>query len=65
MTPLPAPFWHLGGKHVENDNGYYPVTLSCGHEVWGTDADIDSGLRKHKDYCDYYIDEMDGTETEL
>lgn len=35
--------------------GYYAVTAPCGHEVWGTDADIDSGIRKHLEYCPNYF----------
>lgn len=35
----------------------YPEPLSCGHVIYGTDSDIDSGLRKHTEYCEFYADE--------
>lgn len=31
---------------------HYGVILKCGHTVYGTESDIDSGIRKHNDYCE-------------
>ncbi len=30
----------------------YGVDLQCGHTVFGTERDIDSGIRKHNEYCE-------------
>lgn len=39
---------------VDNDltSRYYGIELACGHTVYGTETDIDSGIRKHNDYCE-------------
>ena len=34
------------------DSRIMGVDLACGHTVYGTEADIDSGIRKHNDYCE-------------
>lgn len=31
---------------------YKEHKLSCGHSIWGTEKDIDSGIRKHEEYCE-------------
>jgi len=36
---------------MESSYTYIPCPY-CGIGVWGSDRDIDSGLRKHLDYCD-------------
>ena len=46
----------LTGLMVVIPDTYSFTRLDCGHEVWGMDTDIDSGIRKHMEYCDYYIE---------
>lgn len=36
----------------EMPEDYHSEIASCGHEIWGTNADIDSGMRKHLEYCE-------------
>jgi hypothetical protein len=40
------------GKAPEWAPGYHPELALCGAQIWGTPADIDSGLRKHMDTCE-------------
>lgn len=44
---------------VIGNRGYYGNAIKvfcpyCGDAIWGTYADIDSGLRKHLEYCDVF-----------
>lgn len=53
----------LNGLMVVIPDNYSFARLPCGHEVWGMDSDIDSGIRKHIEYCeDYPQEEIDDSE---
>ena len=40
----------------------FGVDLACGHTVYGKEADIDSGIRKHNDYCEVAQEMVDREE---
>lgn len=44
------------GAMVVIPNDYRAETLECGDQIWGTLMDIDSGIRKHMEYCPFYVD---------
>lgn len=45
----------MTGLMVVIPDNYSFVRLECGDEIWGMDSDIDSGLRKHMEYCPFYV----------
>lgn len=43
---------------------YAPIECGYGHLIWGNAGNIDSGLRKHLEYCEGYNAAHHETETE-
>lgn len=42
---------------MKEQSGWGYVVAPCGHRVYGVPDDIDSGMRKHRDYCDDWPDD--------